>query len=284
MTYQGSPQGMAGAHYGQNWPAPPPPELSGMGKREAPSSVKTAQVLWLLCAALGFIPTVLEIWFGTSQIDSAIENSIANDPTISASDAQQAAEFGGAFATGFLVAYAIVAAIFTAFVLWFIWAMGRGGNWARILLTIIGTIALLFGLMSVAMSVMIQSVIDQAELYEELGIEIDMTWTYISLGMKVIQLIAIVAAIVFMFRGDSNNYFRGGPAANWTPPGPGMQPGQQWGAYNPGAPAQQFPAQQYGQQQYSPAAQPFIGGDVQPMGTEAQPYSGPDSTGQWGPK
>lgn len=118
--------------------APPPPEGYGASTRgEKPASIKTAiNIIWA-SVALSVLSTILTFVFLDQLIDRALEaNGGAGAATGDA--ARSGAIIGAVVGLVIGVGLYVLLAIF----------LGKGKNWARIVLTVLAGIGLVFGLIS----------------------------------------------------------------------------------------------------------------------------------------
>lgn len=149
-------------------------EMQGMTAAR-PKSVDTAFLLWLAAMAAGVIGAILS-FITIKQLVDKIDNQYGVS-TPSASPGYGSTIFS-------LVIFAlIIACIFT---------MRSGANWARIVLTVLGVLSVLGALGSIAIGVSPFSI-------GGLGIVQGL--------LQIVQVLLIIAAMVFMFRPDANQYF-----------------------------------------------------------------------------
>jgi hypothetical protein len=177
---QGFPQGQGG------YPAPPPPYQGEMGAPARPQAVETAYLLWLVAAGVSILANIIGFFtaaalarklvadtLGTTNLGPEFEAMLNNSATPS---------YGG------LIFSLLLSAVWVVVVM----QMRKGQNWARIVLTVLGGLGLLFGIFGV--------------------------WVYFALGflglvqglLALVSYAAIVGGIVFMFKPESNHYFKTG--------------------------------------------------------------------------
>jgi hypothetical protein len=181
----GYPQ-QGGYPQGQGQPGfPPPPPLghSDMAPAVKPKAVDTAYLLWLVAAGASILSSILG--FFTAK---ALAEKIARD-VLGTNDLgpefQQALDQASP-SYGSLIFSLVIAAVWVVVVM----QMRKGANWARILLTVLGALSLLFGIIGI--------------------------WVYFGLGflgllqglLALVGYVAIVGAIIFMFKPESNQYFK----------------------------------------------------------------------------
>lgn len=176
-----------GGYPQQGQPGFPPPPPLGYGDTAAavkPKAVDTAYLLWLVAAGLSILSNIIGFFtaqalaesvakdiLGTSELDPAFKTALSNSATPS---------YGG------IIFSLVISAVWIVVVM----QMRKGANWARILLTVLGAISLLFGIIGI--------------------------WVFFGLGfLGLLQGVlglagyaAIAGAIVFMFNSESNRYFK----------------------------------------------------------------------------
>ncbi|MBA0127457.1 DUF5336 domain-containing protein [Haloechinothrix sp. YIM 98757] len=145
-----------------------------------PKSVDTAFMLWMASVVIGIVSSLLSL---ISQ--DAINEESAERLGATADQA----EAGAAGGTLGIVIGLVIAVILAGLA----FAMRNGANWARIVLTVLGGIGLLFGLLGLL----------TLPVYFAIGF----VGALIGL-LQIASLAVIAAAIVFMFRAESNHYFR----------------------------------------------------------------------------
>lgn len=158
------------------FPQAPPPSPGEAQQPPRPKSVDTAFLLWIVAAALGVIGAVL----GLAMQDAIMEET-ADQLGITVEEAD-----AGAVGT-------IVNLLFIALWVGVAFAMRAGMNWARIVLTVLGGLSVLFGLFGLASLPILLAV-------GGLGV----LQVFLNIG----SLVVIIAAIVFMFRAEANHYFK----------------------------------------------------------------------------
>jgi hypothetical protein len=174
----GYPQQGGYAQQGQpGFPAPPPLGHSDMASAVKPPAVDTAYLLWLVAAGVSILANI--IGFFTAQ--AILEQTLGDlGPEFRAAIEAQGPSYGG------IIFSLIISAIWVVVVM----QMRKGANWARILLTVLGAISVLFGI---------------------LGLFVLFSVGFLGIIQGLLQLIgyaAIVGAIVFMFKPESNQYFK----------------------------------------------------------------------------
>jgi hypothetical protein len=157
-----------------------------VGPVGAPNDVRASFVLWLAAVAAGVFETILAIIEATSG-DSGLD-------------------------TGVIVGVSMRLLIFTV-VVYVASRMLLGRNWARFVLAIglgvLGTLSIVIGPVSwLAGGHTIGEFLARADLIPLLFA-----------SSRVVHLIAVFAALVFMFRPAANDYFRAARAARRLAPG-----------------------------------------------------------------
>jgi hypothetical protein len=186
--------GQPGSGYGQpaypggGYPEPGKPAVAG----EPPKSVRTSFQLWVAYLVVGVIGVVVSFLTRDALFDAGVELGLQGsgfteaDLPPGALDEARAA--GAAQANVSLVFNVVILALIGAAVV----AMRKGRNWARIVLTVVGVLALLASLF----------LLFGAGLLFAIG----------GLGIVVVLLGAVsialaIAAMVFMYRPDAKAYF-----------------------------------------------------------------------------
>jgi hypothetical protein len=164
-------------------PAPPPPAAPPVSESEyrqveRPKAVDTAFTLWFVAAGVGLLSNILGL--ATAQ-DVANEVSRRIGTTV---DSSQTATGVGTTITSIVLLALWVAIVFQ---------MRKGANWARILLTVLGVLSVLAGLFGLLLIGVLFSIGILGVLQALLGIA---------------QLVTVIAAIVFMYKRESNAYFK----------------------------------------------------------------------------
>ncbi|MGI5128664.1 hypothetical protein ACQEVB_17775 [Pseudonocardia sp. CA-107938] len=177
----GQPYGSS-PYPGQQPPYPPP---APRGPVEKPKEVETAFRLGLLSVLLGVIGVALGFALSPVSIDATIASGQV-PPGVTTEQFRQ-------ITTVILVGIAVVWLIFLALYVLFLFKMRAGRNWARIVITILGAIAVLFTLFGIGS-------IGQTFAMGPIGV--------VSGVLSIVQLLTIIAGIVFMFRPAAGPYFR----------------------------------------------------------------------------
>lgn len=155
------------------FPASPEPEYRPDAKGPAPASVQNAVKLIWVNVALSVVSTVLTFTMIDDLVDQAIE-SAGSGATLDR-DAARA---------GVMISLVIGVVIGVALAAMFAYFIGKGANWARIVYTVLGVIGVLFGLIGLG---------GQPALL---------------LILSVVGALITIAAIVLLFRPESNAYFK----------------------------------------------------------------------------
>ncbi len=154
------------------YPNSPESDPVPQGKGAAPASVKTAVKLIWANVALSVLSTIVTFASLDSIVDTALSGSAGADR-----DAARVGAIVGAI-IGLLIGV-VLAAIFAYFI-------SKGANWARIVYTVLLGLGILLGLFGLLTS--------QPALL---------------LVISLVSVVISVAIIFFLFRPDSNAYFKG---------------------------------------------------------------------------
>jgi hypothetical protein len=174
------PRELGPAAAAAGWWIPPPPPLneSAPGPVALPKSLDTAIKLWFVAAGLSLLHSILSIVNTNALIDQTAANLGVS------LDAAKSSVSG----IGTVIFQLILMAVWLVIV----WQMRAGQNWARIVLTVIGGIVVLFGVIGL-LALGIFFAIGPLGVFEVL--------------LQFASLAVIVAAIVFQFKPDVNSYF-----------------------------------------------------------------------------
>ncbi|MFI9007090.1 hypothetical protein ACIGNX_07670 [Actinosynnema sp. NPDC053489] len=160
-------------------PQAPPLSESELRRPARPKSVDTAYLLWLIAAGLGILGNL--IGFATAE-------AVARQ-TLEAMNVDTSAVGAIQPSYGSLIFSLVVSVLWILVVM----QMRKGANWARIVLTVLGVLAIIGGLFGLVAIGILFSV-------GFLGV--------IQALLSLAQLVLTIAAIVFMFKADSNQYFK----------------------------------------------------------------------------
>lgn len=164
----------------QRWPVPPPPPSAYQppppaSQQPRPKAVEVSFWLWITYLVLSAIGSLVEL----TQIDrikaEAISGVLAQDPTLDRAMVERLAT--GALVAGLVIALVLVVVEFVC-----AYFMRQGRNWARIVLTVLGGIGVLFALISLMRGA--------------------------GLGSSIIQLALLSAAIATMYVPTANPWFQ----------------------------------------------------------------------------
>lgn len=161
------------------YPAAPPMSVAPVVR---PKSVDTAFLLWMSNFGVGLIGSVLA--FVNAK---AIAQKVAQALAGTGIDTSTLASARPSYTSVIIDLLLLVAALALVF------AMRNGQNWARITLTVLGGLAILGVLLTVAGSVGPFAI-------GGLGVVQGL--------LNLVQVVLICGALVFMFRSDANNYYR----------------------------------------------------------------------------
>lgn len=157
-----------------------PYALTPAGAAAAPKDVQTAFRLWIANIVLGVIGGLLSLLVFDDLVAMA-----ELPPGVTPEQAALGATVGAIFV-------AVVTLVFLGLGLLFAFKMRAGRNWARITLTVLGVIAVLFSLLSFGDLLVMAGTGSIGTL---------------SVVISVIQNLLIIAAIYFMFRPAAAQYF-----------------------------------------------------------------------------
>jgi hypothetical protein len=160
-------------------PQAPPLSESELRRPERPKSVDTAYLLWLVAAGIGIVANL--IGFATAGAVARETLAAMNVDTSAAASIQPG--------YGSLI-FSIVLSVLWILV---VMQMRKGANWARIVLTVLGVISVIGGLLGLLAIGVLFSVGFLGAIQALLGLA---------------QLAITIGAIVFMFKSDSNYYFK----------------------------------------------------------------------------
>ena len=182
------PEGPPNQPY-QPMPSPPPHETPAWQATPAsrPKTVDTAFLLWMIIAALGVVSLILQLTIGDEFTRAArISLEQQNEP-FTEQDVETIANAAKFFALA-------IGLLFVGLFLLFAYRMRAGKNWARITLTVLGGLSVVFTLIGLASS------------------------DPLTLIIRLADAVLIVAAIYYMFRPDANQYFATGrPSPQYGP-------------------------------------------------------------------
>ncbi|MET1075115.1 MAG: hypothetical protein ABWY11_20885 [Umezawaea sp.] len=173
----GYPQGQGG------FPPPPPLSHGETGAPVKPKAVETAYLLWLVAAGVSILSSILGFFTAKALAEKLTKDILGTSdlgPEFQTALDQSTPSYGS------IIFSLIIAALWVVVVM----QMRKGANWARILLTVLGAISLLFGIFGI--------------------------WVYFGLGflgllqglLALVSYAAIIGGIVFMFKPESNHYFK----------------------------------------------------------------------------
>lgn len=155
------------------FPASPEPEYRPEGKGPRPASVATAIKLIWANVALSLVSALLTFTMLDDLVDQVIESS-GSSGTIDRDTARVTVIVSVVFALVIGVAFAALFAYF----------IGKGANWARIVYTVLAAIGIISSLVGLG---------GQPPLL---------------LVLSLVSLVLSIAIVVFLYRPDSNAYFK----------------------------------------------------------------------------
>lgn len=153
--------------------APPVNEQAAGAAPPAPGAVENAFKLWMGIIAISVINAIVTFIAGADAFEDAMRQS---GQGLTADQIEQAAS------TAFAISVVITVALIVLYVL-FTFKMRAGRNWARITLTVLGGISLLF------------TVIGSTQA------------SGLNLVISLISAALVIGAIYFMFRPEANEYY-----------------------------------------------------------------------------
>ncbi|MFD8495178.1 hypothetical protein [Amycolatopsis sp. NPDC059657] len=160
--------------------APPPPPHAPAALGPVPKSLELSIKLWFAAAGVFILRGILEIAVSQDVADETFRRfQVANPGTTATS-------------TGASILGTIFTLILAAAWIGTVFAMRSGQNWARILLTVLGGIALLLGLVGLL----------ALGIYFAVG-----GLAILSALLSVVSLVLIAGAILFQFKSDANAFF-----------------------------------------------------------------------------
>lgn len=159
-------------------PQAPPLNESELRRPDRPKSVDTAYLLWLVAAGVGVVANLIGFLTAEAVARETLKAFNLDSTTVDVQPSYGSLIFSLAMA----VVWVLV-----------VMQMRKGANWARILLTVLGSIAAILGLIGLF----------------AIGILFAVGFLGVIQGLlSLVQLAAIIGAIVFMFKSDSNYYFK----------------------------------------------------------------------------
>lgn len=170
--------------YGQPYPGSGQPHPGSAGP--APVDVQTSFKLWILNVVLGVLAAVLTFFTINDQLALGLDEAARTTPGVTREQLE----------TGLLVA-AIAGGVFylvlLGLMLLFVFKMRAGRNWARIVLTVLGGIGLVFALFGLPGTFALFAM-------GILGVLVGL--------LSLVGIVLTAAAIFFMFRPAASAYFR----------------------------------------------------------------------------
>ncbi|WP_433266066.1 hypothetical protein ACQPZF_39795 [Actinosynnema sp. CS-041913] len=177
---QGQPQGFPQQ---PGYPPQAPPLSPGELSRPArPKSVDTAFLLWMISAGLGILSTIVSFLTAEELAKATAERLLGTsvDPVLV--EGAQPSYGSGIFS---LILFALWIVV--------VFQMRNGANWARIVLAVLGGLGVLGGILGLfAMGLLFG--------LGFLGV--------IQVLFNLVQLALTIGALVFMFKSESNYYFK----------------------------------------------------------------------------
>jgi hypothetical protein len=145
-----------------------------------PAAIDTAFLLWLVAAGVSILSGILGFFTAGALVEEALSDLGELGPEVRAAVEAQGPSYGG------IIFSLVISAIWVLVVM----QMRKGANWARILLTVLGAISVLFGIFGIFVLFSIGF----------LGI--------IQGLLSLVGYVAIVGGIIFMFKPESSQYFK----------------------------------------------------------------------------
>lgn len=171
-------------------PAYPSPDTGAVGPAPVarPASVNLAFQALIAVSVLSIIGVALSLLSLPAAFETAMQQARASSPDLTP---EQAQFVGSATRIGLIIVAVIVVVVVGLLVL-FTFKMRAGRNWARITLTVVGGIGVVFyGFSLIGISAAIAAG----------GL------TLVGTGVTILTVLLLIAAIVFMFRADANPFF-----------------------------------------------------------------------------
>lgn len=140
----------------------------------APADVQKAFMLWMVSIVISVLGTIVGLVF--ADRNALIRKAMDSNSKLTHDQASTAI-------TVALVVGAVVGLVILGLELFFVFKMRAGRNWARIVLTVLGVLGILFGLYGFTAGFTLGSV------------------------LNLISLVVVIAAIVFMFKPAARAYF-----------------------------------------------------------------------------
>ncbi len=162
---------------------------SGAGEQPAPAGhapkeVENAFRLWIANAVLGLIGVILTFALMGAIVDAALKNAGVSRSQLGAA--------GEAQVRAGMITGVIIGVILIALYVFFAFQMRAGKNWARITLTVLGAIGVIFILIGFGgFGILLNA--------GPLGV--------LSVILTIVQLLLVIGAIFFMWRPAANAYF-----------------------------------------------------------------------------
>jgi hypothetical protein len=141
-----------------------------------PKSVDNAFMAWILVTAVGLVGLIVNLTVGSDDLRKNLQETNRNYTPKELDDAVTVAT----------VIAIVVSLLFIGLYLLFVYKMRAGRNWARITLTVLGGLSVVFTLIGAGQS------------------------GALVLIVGLIQAVLIVAAVYLMYRPDANQYFAAG--------------------------------------------------------------------------
>jgi hypothetical protein len=147
-----------------------------------PKSVDNAFLLWMIGAGISLLSVIFVFTVGSDAIKDAARESLRNAGRSFTEDDVTS------LANATKVIGIVIGLIFIGLFVLFAYKMRAGRNWARITLTVLGALNIIFTLINIRSS------------------------GAINLIVSLIMAVLILVAVYFMFRPDANQYFAAGKA------------------------------------------------------------------------
>ncbi|MFL6140794.1 MAG: hypothetical protein ACJ72N_02845 [Labedaea sp.] len=149
---------------------------------DRPKSVDNAFLLWLIGAGISLLGVIFVLTVGVDAITDSARESLKN------SGRPYTEEDVKNFANLSKIIGVVIGLLFVGLFVLFAYKMRAGRNWARILLTVLGGLSLVFTLLGISST------------------------DGLTLVVRLIEAVLTLVAIYFMFRPEANRYFAAGRA------------------------------------------------------------------------
>jgi hypothetical protein len=147
---------------------------------ERPKSVDNAFLLWIIGAAISLLSVIFIFTVGADAITDSAREGLKNSGRAYTEDDVKN------LANATKIIGVVIGLLFVGLFVLFAYKMRAGRNWARIVLTVLGGLSIVFTLIGISST------------------------DGLTLVVRLIQAVLTLVAIYFMFRPDANRYFAAG--------------------------------------------------------------------------